>query len=104
MLSGPIQFTGDVATALNSIRRKLLGRSLPPALYHYTRFDKVLKIGDSRALWATCAADLDDKKEIDHGVEIVEEEVRRKVKSGVAEFPKRVLTAPRCLSGQYIAE
>jgi hypothetical protein len=69
----------------------MLGRSLPPALYHYTCFDALIKIGDSRVLWATSAADLEDAKEIEHGVELVQEEVRRKVTSGVAEFPQMVL-------------
>jgi hypothetical protein len=89
--SGLITFTHDITRAVNSVRRGLLGRSLPSVLYHYTRFDKVLKIGDSRTLWATCAADLDDKKEIDHGAEIVQAEVQRKVRSGVTEFSQMVL-------------
>lgn len=89
--SGPLQFAHDVTAAVNAVRLDLLGRSLDSALYHYTRFDRVLKIGNSRTLWATCAADLDDKKEIDHGTEIVQAEILRKISSGVAEFPQMVL-------------
>jgi hypothetical protein len=87
----PSEFTSDVAQAVNSIRLRLLGGSLPPALYHYTCFDAVIKIGDSRGLWATSAADLEDAKEIEYGAELVRQEVRRKVKSGLAEFPQMVL-------------
>ncbi len=87
----PSEFTNDVAKAVNSIRLRLLGRSLPPALYHYTSFDAVLKIGDSRVLRATSCTDLDDAKEIEYGAELVQEQVQRKLKSGVAEFPKMVL-------------
>jgi len=76
---------------VNSIRLRLLGGRLPTALYHYTCFDAVLKIGDSRVLWATSATDLADAKEIEYGAELVEEQVQRKVKSGVAEFPEMVL-------------
>jgi hypothetical protein len=87
----PTEFTSDVAEAVNAITLRLLGGRLPPALYHYTCFDAVLKIGNSRVLWATSAADLEDAKEIQYGAELVQEEVRRKVKSGVAEFPQMVL-------------
>ena len=87
----PTEFTSDVAEAVNSIKRRLLGGCLPPALYHYTSFDAVLKIGNSRVLWATSAADLEDAKEIEYGAELVQEEVRRKVKSRLAEFPQMVL-------------
>src|ERR1700689_5464446 len=87
----PTEFTSDVAETVNAIRLRLLGGRLPPALYHYTCFDAVLKIGNSRVLWATSAADLEDAKEIQYGAELVQEEVRRKVKSGVAWFPQMVL-------------
>jgi hypothetical protein len=87
----PTEFTSDVSEAVNSIRLRLLGGSLPAALYHYTCFDAVIKIGDSRVLWATSAADLDDTKEIEHGAALVQEAVQRKVKLGVAEFPQMVL-------------
>jgi hypothetical protein len=87
----PIEFTNDVAKAMNFSRLRLLGRSLPSALYHYTWFDAALKIGDSRVVWATSAADLADPKEIEYGVELVKEYVQRKIKSGLAEFPQMVL-------------
>jgi hypothetical protein len=86
-----MEFTGDIAKAVNSIRLRLLGRRLPPALYHYTSFDAVLNIGTSRVLWATSAADLEDATEIGNGAELVQEQVERKVKSGIAAFPEMVL-------------
>jgi hypothetical protein len=91
MLLRPTEFTSDIAKTVNSIRLRLLGGRLPPALYHYTCFDAVLKIGDSRVLWATSAADLADATEIEYGAELVEEQVQRKVKSGIAEFPEMIL-------------
>jgi hypothetical protein len=75
-----MEFTGDIAKAVNSIRLRLLGRSLPPALYHYTSFGAVLNIGTSRVIWATAAADLEDATEIEYGAELVQEQVERKVK------------------------
>jgi hypothetical protein len=84
-------FVNDVGKAVDAIRLRLLGRSLPTELYHYTCFDTVLKIGNSRALRATCAADLGDTKEVKYGAELVQEQVERKVNSGAAEFPKMVL-------------
>src|SRR5580704_7718923 len=84
----PVEFTGDVGKAVNSIRLRLLGRRLPPALYHYTSSDAVLNIGTSRVLWATSATDLEDATEIEYGAELVQEQVERKVKSGIAAFPE----------------
>ena len=87
--TGPIQFTRDVATAVNSIRRSVLGQSLPrrctitPALTKYSRLASQAPLGYVRRRLS--------RQEIDHGVEIVEEEVRRKVKSGIAEVSRKVL-------------
>ena len=91
--SSPLGFTNHIGKGLGSIRLRLLGhRAPPPVLYHYTKcFKTVLNIGNSRALWATCAENLTDTTEIDYGAKLVQEEVQRKLNSGVPEFPQMVL-------------
>jgi hypothetical protein len=77
---------------VDSIRLSLLDRALPPRLYHYTSFASVIKIGNSRNLRATSAAALhDDPREITHGIEIVQDQVKQKINSKIVEFPKLVL-------------
>jgi len=90
LTTNTISFTNSVVRAIASIREPISGE-LPPALYHYTRFNVVLEIIDSRALWATCAADLKDQKEIQHGIELLKEQVLIKIRSGIPDFPKRLL-------------
>jgi hypothetical protein len=91
--SSPTGFVNDISKALDSVRQRLLGHGPPPpVLYHYTkRFETVLNIDNSRALWATCAENLTDTTEIGYGAQIVHEEVQRKINSGVPEFPQVVL-------------
>src|SRR5258707_15061571 len=89
--SWPLTFGRDLAKTVGRIRSHLYPRHLPQALYHYTSFNGVLGITDSRTLWATCVEDLEDHTEIRHGIEMVQEEVSRRHALGVAGFPQRVL-------------
>ena len=74
------------------LRIRLLGRKLPPVLYHYTpEMSTVLNIGNSRILRATCALDLDDTSEIRYGVQIIRDEVSRTIRTNISPFSKLVL-------------
>jgi len=54
----------------------------------FTTIDGVVGIIKTRALWATCIEDLEDQTEIRHGIEMVQEEVRRRQPDG---FPGLVI-------------
>ena len=89
----PVEFTSDIVRSIDGIKRDVLGwKEIPKALYHYTSFENVLNIGQSKALWATCAKDLADRTEIDYGADIVEERVVRMLRQeDLGDFPKMFL-------------
>ena len=97
----PVQFGNDLAETVHSIRLSLFGKGLPPVLYHYTGFKGVLGIGDSCALHAISTEDLEDQTEIQHGIEIVREEIQRKEGSNIDWFTRMLLRSlPETLSSR----
>jgi hypothetical protein len=86
--SWPFAFGRDLAQTVERLQSGLYPRRLPPKLYHYTTIDGVLGIINARALWATCIEDLEDQTEIRHGIEMIQEEVRRRQPDG---FPGLVI-------------
>jgi hypothetical protein len=99
--SWPVKFGNDLAESTRSIRLRLLGKSLPPVLYHYTGFKGVLGIGDSCVLHAISTEDSKDQTEIQHGIEIVREEIQRKEESEIDRFAQMLLSSlPEALSSR----
>ena len=99
--SWPVAFGYDLAEAVQSIRLSLFGKGLPPVLYHYTGFRGVLGIGDSCALHAISTEDSKDQTEIQHGIEIVREEIQRKEESETNSFARTLLRSlPEALSSR----
>ncbi len=76
--SFPLAFALDITSNVSSVRQSLQPSLCPPVLYHSTSFRGITGIIDARALWGTCVDELEDKTEIQHGVEMIEAEIRRR--------------------------
>jgi hypothetical protein len=76
--SFPLAFALDITNNVNAILQGLQPSQCPLVLYHSTSFPGITGIIDARALWGTCIDDLEDKTEIQHGVEMIEEEIRQR--------------------------
>lgn len=62
-------------------RHKLISTSSPKVLYHYTSLEGFMGIINSRAVWMTEFAYLNDRKEVSHGLELLLETVNSILKS-----------------------
>lgn len=89
--SFPFAFACDITEAVNLVRRSLQPSVCPPVLYHSTSFDGISGIISTRTLWGTCVNGLEDKTEIEHGVEMIETEIRQKLFGARDSVPGRVL-------------
>ena len=67
----PEELIKRVRWAVKDIRRLIMPARVPHFLYHYTREKGFNGIVERRALWASCAANLEDESEITHGAEIL---------------------------------
>jgi hypothetical protein len=73
------------------IRRSLQPSVCPPVLYHSTSFCGIREIISTRRLWRTCVNDLEDETEIEHGVEMIEADIRQRRFGARESVPRRVL-------------
>ena len=90
--SWPLQFGLDLARGVREIRLNLLGKCIPPTLYHYTDLQGVLGIGNSCAIHATSVEDSKDQTEIAYGIGMTHEEIQRRVKeSSLTRFARMLL-------------
>jgi hypothetical protein len=91
--SWPLQFGLDLAETVGSI---------PPTLYHYTGLKGVLGIGNSCAVHAISTDDSKDRTEIEFGVGVVREEIKRRIaESGLTSFARMLLKSlPKALSAR----
>jgi hypothetical protein len=100
--SWPLQFGFDLARTVLSITLDLRGKCIPSTLYHYTGLNGVLGIGNSCAIHATSVEDSKDQTEIEHGIDIIREEIQRKLReSGLTSFTRMLLESlPDALSAR----
>ncbi|MCU1333432.1 MAG: hypothetical protein JWM08_2424 [Candidatus Angelobacter sp.] len=86
----PIGFVNEILFQVNAIRRELLGK--PPAtLFHYTNLRGVLGIANSRIVRAMCVTGLNDDNEIHYGVNLVEVEISKVIRSEISQTTKAIL-------------
>jgi hypothetical protein len=89
----PEELTERVKNAVREIHRSIMPARVPDFLYHHTRgigFEGIVK---SRALRASCAANLSDEWEITHGAELLAGIIERRLayRNTLHNFTKLVL-------------
>jgi hypothetical protein len=91
--SWPPKIAAEIAESIDTIKLRLSGGFPPHKLQHYTDFDGVVGIGTSRALRATCVADLGnrDQAEISYGAQLVSDEVKRRLERHLGFLSQAVL-------------
>lgn len=89
--SWPLAFAVEISNSVTAIWESLQPSACPPVLHHNTTYAGITGIIETRAVWATCIEDLEDKAEIQHGVEIVEAEIRQIHFSEDNSIPEQIL-------------
>ena len=90
-LSSALALGQEITEAVNLIRGWVQPSAWPPVLYHGTDFHGVKGIIRTHALWGTCVNDLADKTEIEHGVEIIKDKIKRRRFSAQETISERLL-------------
>lgn len=75
----------------HSILTEILSREPPDVLYHYTTQAGLLGIIKCKEIWATHTQYLNDRREYLHAVDLVRQEIERKVVSAIDDASKFAL-------------
>jgi hypothetical protein len=89
----PSWFTCKKTFWAEARRKKLITPAPPEILYHYTSIEGLMGILESRSIWLSDYQYLNDRREINHGADIIREVARKMLKKSNDKLVSKLLEA-----------